>query len=460
MFFFGKKKLLILVAVFIALMTTGVGCKGGSRDAQKALNKKVVIDMWGVFDGSGAFDGIVSAYRRSRPNVEIKYRKLRFAEYEDALLNAWAEGRGPDIIMVHNTWVGGYGNKISPLPKTLQIAKRTPSNVATFDASRTITPDGVKDRFVPVVYKDAVVGDKIYALPLSVDTLALYYNRKMFDQSGVFSVPKTWREVVEVSKKITKYDDNGSVVRSGIALGGSENINRSFDIVSLLMAQNGTKFVDASGRRAVFARRSPLLADSSFLPGVEALRFYTDFANPAKETYTWDESFESAQQRFASGKLGMMLGYSYQIPYLKAQGPKIDFGVAPLPHINPDGIDATGETVNWANYWMLAVAKSSDNKEQSWDFIQYVTTNPEIAKLYLDYTQKPTALRALVAEQASQSVRGIFAKQLLTARSWYRGKYVSVAEQVFSEMIKEVVEGRGTANSAIKRAESVITPTL
>ncbi len=461
MLFYGNKKLIILIGLFIALATTGIGCKGGgSKDAKKALETPVTINMWGVFDGQDAFAGIIREYQKTRPNVTVNYRKLRFAEYEDALLNAWAEGRGPDIIMVHNTWIGGYENKIFPIPKTLQIAKRAPDKTAIIEKTKTVDASQVKNLFVPVVYQDAVRNGKIYALPLSVDTLALYYNRTIFDQSGVFSVPKTWQEVLNVSGKITRYDDNGSIIRSGIALGGSDNINRSFDILSMLMAQNGAEFVDVTGSRAVFAGPSPLISDRRFRPGEEALRFYTDFANPSKEAYSWSEEFLSAQQQFISGSLGMMLGYSYQAPFLRTQGPKIDFGIAPLPHINGNGTDAVGKTINWANYWLLAVAKSSNNKSYAWDFIQSVTTSPSVARLYLNYTRKPSALRALIGEQIGEPERGVFARQLLTAQSWYRGKSMSTAEQAFNEMINSVVSGKTSPKEAIKRAESVITPTL
>jgi hypothetical protein len=58
----------------------------------------------------------------------------------------------------------------------------------------------------------------------------------------------------------------------------------------------------------------------------------------------------------------------------------------------------------------------------------------EQAKLYLKQTKKPTALRSLVASQKTDDEIGVFVDQVLTARSWYRGKNVTAAEDAIKEL--------------------------
>lgn len=457
-------KLLIVVGLFVVMVTTGLGCKGTiDRDASKELAKQVKLEFWGVFDDSTVYQPLFDAYQQSHPNVRIEYRKLQFAEYERALLDAWAEGRGPDIFMVHNTWVGGYENKITPLPETLKVPLVTGTEkdrIVSFKDRPTISPAQVNNLFVTVVAQDVVRNGQIYGLPLSVDTLALYYNRKLFDQAGVVSAPRTWQEVKNATLAIRQIGEDDQIVRSGIALGGAENINRSFDIVSLLMAQNGTEFINTKGNRATFNIASPFINDREYVPGREAMRFYTDFANPSKEVYNWSEDLPSAYESFIAGRVAMIPGYAYQLPLLQAQGPKINLGIAPIPHINADGTDALGESVNWANYWVLSPAQSTEYPEYAWDFIQYVTTDVDMAKTYATLVQKPGALRSVIGDQTEDVTVGVFARQALTAQSWYRGRDVQTAEIMFKQAITDILNGTRSVESAINNAAEIISQTL
>lgn len=460
-----KNKLLILAGLFVVMLTTGLGCKGGDSGGKAALEKPVTLEFWGVFDDSTAYQPVIDQYRQSRPNVDIKYKKLQFGEYERALLDAWAEGRGPDIFMVHNTWIGAYENKIKPMPEKIKVptigytGTVKKEKTVIFKDVPTITPGQINNIFISVVPLDVIRGGKIYGLPLSVDTLALYYNRRLFDQSGVVNTPRTWQEVKNASLAIAQLNDD-QISRSGIALGGADNINRSFDIVSLLMAQNGTEFVSIAGDRALFHRGSSLINDDRYLPGQEAFRFYTDFANPAKEVYNWSEDLPSAYESFIAGRLAMMPGYAYQLPLLRAQGPKINLGIAPIPHINADGTDALGESVNWANYWVLSMAQSSEHENEVWDFIQYITTQPEVASGYLNVVKRPSALRSVVGTQTNDPDIGVFASQALTARSWYRGKNPQAAEQAYKQAITDIIGGFRTVEEAVTGAAQTISQTL
>ena len=445
-----------LVALGLVLMvTTGVGCRAGNLEALRALQEPIVLEMWGVFDGSDAWQDIIAAYRESHPNVAINYRKLKFAEYEQALLEGWAEGRGPDIFMVHNTWLGKYQSKITPLPSeikmpvALKLNKAGKVEKADFRLKRTPLPLEIEERFVSVVAQDVVRDNKIWGLPLSVDTLALYYNKDLFDQAKIFSPPRTWLEVKELVKRLTVIDEDGQIIQAAIALGGADNINRASDILSLLMMQNGTQMT--KGGSVTFHHPSPFSSDYSYLPGAEALRFYTDFANPTKEVYTWNEEMPNAQDAFVQNSLAMMLGYAYQLPWLKTQAPKVRFGVAPVPHINQNGTDASGLEVNFANYWLYTVAKNSSHSETAWDFILFAVS-PEQAQKYLKIARKPAALRSLLQQQTADPQLAVFANQALTAQSWYRGKNAGAQEEIFRQVIKQVVAGAITPEKAIQLA--------
>ncbi|MFA7050411.1 MAG: extracellular solute-binding protein [Patescibacteria group bacterium] len=431
-----KKKLISLFLVFVFFLTAGAGCK---KPTMQEAVKPVVLNFWRVYEGQDAFAEIIAKYNAQHPYVTINYRKLRYDEYEEALLNAFAEDRGPDIFSIHNTWIRKYESKLEPMPaQTTMVFPITQGSlkkevVPEFRTMKSLGLKELKQNFVDVVYSDVVLNDKIYGLPLSVDTLAMYYNQDLFDQAGITEIPRYWnRDFQQMVKKLTKQDLKGNILQSGVALGGGKNIERYSDILAILMMQNGASMMSDAGQ-VLFQTVPAVFQSQNYNPGLMALRFYTDFANPIKEVYCWNSGLENSVDLFASGKLAIMFGYSYHLPTIKTKAPKLNFLVEPIPQIE-------GATVptNMANYWVEAVSKKSLYKNEAWNFIQFMTSS-ENATSYLEKTNKPTALRSLINTQKEDPEIGVFADQVLTAKSWYRGKNPILAENFLADMIQAVL---------------------
>ena len=153
-----------------------------------------------------------------------------------------------------------------------------------------INAQDFQNMFVDVAYQDFVSENKIYAIPLYIDTLALYYNKDFLNSAGISFPPTNWDEFMDDVEKLTKKDQWGNIERSGVAMGTAQNINRSTDILALLMLQTGTEMVSQDYRNAVFNQATHLKGES-FNPGRDALRFYTDFSNPTKRVYCWNRSY-------------------------------------------------------------------------------------------------------------------------------------------------------------------------
>lgn len=439
------KKIGILLLLAAALVSSGFGCKTTDKETQAAM-EPVTLTYWRVFDDSDAFDEIINKYRALHPYVKIEYRKLRYEEYENELLNALAEDRGPDIFSVQSTWLKKYQTKLAPLPEKISMVYPITSSGIKKEVTyqkreeKAWTSKDVRNLFVDVVAKDVILDDgKIYGLPLSVDTLAMYYNKDLFNNAGISQVPAYWnREFLQNIKKLTKQDISKNISQSGAALGGSTNINRYADILMVLMMQSGATIIDDGGK--VVFNSSITSASGGYNPGVDALRFYSDFANPNKESYTWNKDLDNSLALFMNGKLAIMFGYSYDLATIKTQAPKLNFDVAKLPQI--EGNPPTN--INVANYWVESVSKKSAHIDEAWDFVQFIAKEEQV-KTYLEKTGRPTALRSLIEIQRGDENIGVFAEQLLTARNWYRGQNIKAAEDAVAEMIERAfadTEGR------------------
>ena len=159
------------------------------------------------------------------------------------------------------------------------------------------------------------------------------------------------------------------------------------------------------------------------------------------------------------GRLGMMLGYSYQLQLLTTQGTRLNIGVAEVTHINSECTAALGSKVNMASYWVETVSKKTEYENYAWDFLIFATSEQQVMA-YLNKTKKPTALRNLVNQQLGDYDIKPFANQVLTAKTWYQGRNPGGAEEVFREMIRAVIEGKNTAQEAINFAAQKINQTF
>lgn len=431
--------------LFVFLMTSGVGCKITSPEAKQAA-KPITLEWWRVWDSEDTVSDIISVYKIRRPNVTINYRQLRFEEYEKELLDAWAEGRGPDIFSVHNTWVGNYEGKLFPLPEALTVPEIVPTGPScarqeTKTVLRTYKTPRVQEidnKFVQAAVSDAVKEGKILALPLSLDTLVLYYNKDLLDSSGIPTPPKTWDELSSQVKRLTVFNEKGEIIQAGAAFGRASNVDRAIDILALLMMQSGAVMIDNGS----VAFHRPHRLDSSINPGLQALRFYTDFANPTKESFTWDESQPRALDAFIQGRAAFFFGYAFHLPLIRARAPKLNFGIAQAPQLDPN------KPVNIANYWLEGVFARTEHPNEAWDFLLFAASK-EQAGSYLQKANKPTALRELVSKQLEDADLSVFVSSVLTSKSWYTGKDGNAMEQIMKDMI-------GEANDGITKLEEIL----
>lgn len=461
-----NKKFFAIFLLFAFLITAGPICKGTPQAVQEAM-KPVNLVYWRVFDDQDAMNDIIAAYQAIHPNVSITYRKFRSEEYEQQLLNAFAEDRGPDLFSIPNTWVKEYQTKILPMPASTtlpyQVTTGTIKKETTIElrTSPTISLRAIRTDFTDQVAKDVIVNyqetgsapaERVFALPLYLDTLALFYSRDILNAAGIPEPPQTWTEFQQDVKKITKIDKQGNILQSGAALGTAYNIERSTDILSLLMMQNGTAMTTDDGGNATFANIPPGASMTS-PPGEDALGFYTDFASPYKEVYTWNSTLPNSLEAFTTGRTAFFFGYSYHIPEIKNLAPKLNFAIAKMPQIEG------GQEVNFANYWVETVSKKTKNQNEAWDFIQFAA-KAENAQKYLAKAKKPTALRSLIASQIEDQDLSVFASQILTSKSWYHGYDEPAMEKIFEDMVEQVVAGAQTTEEAINWAQGRVNQTM
>ncbi len=431
-----KKNSLLAILLIGILAFTGLGCKSTQQAEQAAAVKPAQLEYWTVYDDVDQLKALAAAFQAERPHISITIRQLRPEELYQRLIEELAEDRGPDIVSLRNRSLPLMRSKLATMP--LEVPdNRVISSGSSFDSKSTVVPGARRlltvpqlvNEYVPAVAEDVVFDNQIYGLPLSLDSLAVYYNRDILDRAGIPEVPKTWSELQAAVQKISKIDKDGKILQSGVALGTGNNIPGADDILFTLFEQNRLSFVDKAGR-PTFQLPPRTLAYEEQPPAYNILNFYADFANPAAETYSWSSSLPSALDAFTNGSLAFFFGYNYHLPVIKARAPQLNFGIIPLFQIDPD------RARNVANYWVQTVTKKSPDQEAAWAFIDYIAHSPA-TKEYLDKTERPTALRTYVGTQLENPNLFPFVTHILVARNWYKGTNYEAAVKALSDMINE-----------------------
>ncbi len=419
---FKKMHKLPLFALLIAIPLLGAGCQSTPPASP------VTLKIWKPFVTTEKMQSIISAYQTLHPNVTIEYTAKNIENYQTDLINALATGNGPDIFSINNTWLPQYLDKTTPAP------------------DKTFTVKDYKETFVDPVVTDMIRDNKIYGTAMWVDSLGLYYNKDLLGTSGIATPAKTWQDLADDVRVITRQDENGYFSRSGVAIGTNSNVNRAGDIVYLLMLQAGVIPWTKDGSSPQFAN-SITKAGQTVNPGVEAVEFYTSFANPSSANYTWNEDSDYSIDSFANGRSAYLFGYSYTRAQIDAKAPNLNYDVAPVPQYN-----LTNPTVNYSSYFAEVVSKQSKNETWAWDFLKFATSKSSLEGYYKTDKQ-PSSRRDIIEAQTSDPQMGVFAHANLTGKTFYKADEAKF-DAIIGDMIDNIVLRSQPADQALSRAQS------
>lgn len=431
------KKIIISSIGIVLLLGSSFLISGcGSKDNASDSSQVTTISILRPFAEEGFFKTIIADYESQSKNTKVTYKEVPFDRYELESLNSLAAQNGPDIWNVRSDWMSKHFNKLIPFPdgyfKSSQDDKRTDLEI-------------FKETFPDFVSNDLVINNKIYGYPLAVDTLVLYFNPAIIEetrteyngwaeengQPGIPEFPWTWEDLQKIIPYLTKKDEGGNITQSAIALGTSNNVNRATDILYLLMLQNGVQIVSSDNLTATFNLNTKTATGAAANPGLAALDFYTSFSNPQKSNYTWNSSMPDSIKAFYEGKVAMMIGYGYFADIMSQQAPDFRYGTTKVPQVSK-----LGTPTNYANYWVETVTKSSKNNSLVWKLLRSYT-NSEATRNFSDLKHTSNSLKGGM-DKESEDPR---ASQPLSAKTFNKGKSPERFDALIADMISKSSSG-------------------
>ena len=427
---------LVVVSIFVAFIVLGVGAfamfggvfGGGGVGA---------VTIWGTIPQETG-DRLLEGLRTDDKNLQdAVYVEKDAASYESTLLNAMASGVSPDIFLVSQEQLGAFGDKILTIPYGTVSQSQFVSSYVD-EGQIFLTPQGA------------------VALPFAIDPLVMYWNRDLFGTAGLAQAPLYWNDFLTLAPKMYSANSSQNITRSAVAMGAWSNIAHAKEILSTLFMQAGEPVTarNAAGVLTAVFGQTPQSAGNN--PAESALRFYTEFGNPSKTTYSWNRSMPRSDEAFLSGTLGVYFGFASEYRSLAERNPNLRFATALMPQLQ-----GSGSTMTYGRMTALAIPKSARNIPGAAVVAQALAGAPAAAALST-LTGMPSARRDVRLNTAGSAVNEVFAQSALISRGWIDPGQ-SKTDAVFKAMIESVVSGASLPATAVSEASqefSQIIPTV
>ncbi len=410
-----------LTIVFSAFIIIGVIIFAASKGSGSTPAAQITI--WG-FLPKQSFDQFVSATAVGKDKtLVVTYVQENPASFENDFVNALANGAGPDVVMISQDMVAQNQNKLLTIPYA-NYSERT-----------------FKDSFVQegelFLNKNGVV-----AVPFVIDPLVLYWNRDIFSSAGVSLPPKYFDELLTLPSQLSQTDKSGNFTQSAVALGEWGNVRNAKAIFSDMLLSAGSSVVDTTGTTP----RSTLTDTTGAISPAEAsLDFYTQFANPTKQTYSWNRSLPNSLDYFLSGNLAMYFGFASELATIRAKNPNLNFDVTAMLQSRQ-----AVKKISFATIYGLAIVKQSKNASAAFKTITELTTDDSINTLE-SYTNLPPVKRSLLATAPTDPYKAVFHQSALVSAGWFDPDG-AVTDAMFQNMVESVTSGRARTSEAVNSA--------
>ena len=409
------------VAVFSTLVFSGTIPWFGSKSNQ--FGGEVVL--WGTTPEAmvkSFFDDFNKAHEKE---FKITYVAKSPDTFDTNLVEALASGTGPDMIFLPHNLIVRHQDKVFLLPYA-SFSLRDFKNTFIDAGELYLDPQG------------------IIAFPMTVDPLVMYWNKDFFSSHGLAEPPHFWDEFLTLAPALSLQTKAGDIKESAVAMGESANIKHTKEILATLIFQAGNPII----KRDADGKLESTLNDMSgniTLPAGSALRFYTEFSNPTKRTYSWNRSLPEAKDLFIAGKLALYFGFASELPDIQIKNKHLNIDVAQIPQIREQALRATFGALSG-----IAVLKSSKNSVAAFQAL-FALTKQEVVEQFAALVSKAPALRVALKKAPADPFASVFYASAPMSQAWLDPD-PRTTDFIFKTMVDEVTSGRNKESDAIGRA--------
>ncbi|MYT61154.1 extracellular solute-binding protein [Streptomyces sp. SID7834] len=348
----------------LALAATACGGddeSGGSKSSGELSGTVTWWDTSNVGSEDKVFKKIAEGFEKKHPKVDVKYVNVPFGEAQNKFKNAAQAGSGaPDVISSEVAWTPEFADLgyLAPLDGTAALKDDS---------------DFLKQAAASTKYKG-----KTYAVPQVIDSMGIFYNKKMFADAGV-EPPAKIADLKTVAEKIKK-----KTGKTGLYLRGDD----SYYFLSFLYGEGGD-LVDADAKTVTVDNAA----------GVKAFGVVKDLVDSGTAKTDATDGWENMMQSFKNGDVAMMINGPWAVADTltgKEFTDKANLGISTVPA----GTAGQGAPQGGHN---LGVYAGSKNLDASYAFVEYMTSVEAQAQTAGELNLLPTRTSAYSKKEAVNS---------------------------------------------------------
>lgn len=357
------KKMLVKVSAMAAAMVMA--------GAAFAKPKQITIEFWTHEDGNRQKleERYIKEFEAKHPNVKVNVTRQGAAKLIELVQTSFAAGKGPTMfnLSINDEYPYIAAGRVAPMDYKAAGYKNAKDVIAAY-APKMLDPVTVKG--------------KVYGLPLELTNWCIFINKKIFRDAGLNpekDYPKTWEDMVDISKKIVKRDGN-IITRRGYDFRYKYYLENNVPMVEQL----GGKLISDDGKEAIVGKDAWI----KFLTFMQ--KWGPNGENLGSPTYTPARSVFNKD----NGDIAMCSTGLYQEARIKLDNPSFynsgEWMVVPYPKFKNAVKDVSA--CYYGHYYMVNADATKDEKAAAWELIGYMLSHGEEYLKEVNIIQPTTAL--------------------------------------------------------------------
>ena len=424
------KKIIVVMLLVLALIAP-VFAQGAE---ETNTTKPVTIEFWTHEDAARQEleDKWIEEFKAIYPNVTINVTRQSAEKLRELVQTAYAAGEGPTMwnLPIENAHQYIENGLVAPVDYKTVGFKNSKDMLAKY-------ADGMID---------AVLYDgELYGLPLELTNWSIFINKKVFRSAGLDpekDYPKTWEDMVEVSKKIVVRDGD-IITRRGFDFRYSYSLTYFVPMVEQLggelSATEGCVNKDAWVKALTFMK--------NWGPNGENLGNPTLTA--ARKLFNKD-----------NGDIAMANTGLYQEARINSDNPEFyasgEWMVVPYPVFKDAVKNVAG--CYYGHYYMVNSEASSEEQKMAWELIKYFLLTEGHAEEYLTKVGLIQPLKTLMNSETYKSMpySQVFSDDFARSHILYYGNNAAGVQTAIDTAIKNVMLQGITPEDAYKTMQESV----
>ncbi|MET9252928.1 extracellular solute-binding protein [Streptomyces sp. NPDC003717] len=352
----------IAATALVASLALAATACGGDGDSDSESGGPVTITWWDTSNATNeapTYQALVKEFEAANKGVKVKYVNVPFDQAQNKFDTAAGAKGAPDVLRSEVGWTPAFAKKgfFLPLDGTEALADQA--------------------KFQPSLIEQAKYDGKVYGVPLVTDTLALVYNKQLFQKAGV-QPPKTWDELKKAAATIK--DKTGADGYWGSTAGY---------YAQPFLYGEGTDTVDADGKKITVKSPQAVKGYGTWLSLFDGKGLH--------KADTTADAYAHIQDAFVNGKVAAILQGPWEITNFykgSAFADKKNLGIATVP---AGSAGKAGAPTGGHN---LSVYAGSDKAHQdaSLKFVEFLTSAKSQETIALKNSTLPTREDAYTAQ--------------------------------------------------------------